>query len=64
MMLHDEVIKLGWNEKHPHLCFCQEVARRADEMGNEYPSDDAIQIAMGMVDAFRTSTQTVRNENE
>ena len=47
MLIERKAIKLGWDTSK---CFCQEVARRADEMGNNHPSDKAIKIAEGMVE--------------
>ena len=49
MEIEDEAIHLGWYKKHPKTCFCEEVARRSGELGNDYPSDDAIQIALSML---------------
>jgi len=50
LKLHIEAVEKGWNEKHPNKCFCQEVAIRAGELGNEYPSDNAIIIALEMIE--------------
>jgi len=48
--LHTKAIKYGWAERYPRLCFCQEVAKRANELGNEHPSDNAIIIANKMLE--------------
>lgn len=48
--IHEKAIENGWAERYPKLCFCQEVAKRAGELGNEYPSDNAILIANEMLE--------------
>jgi len=48
--LHTKAIENGWTERYPKVCFCHEVAKRANELGNEYPSDNAILIANKMLE--------------
>lgn len=54
----DNAIELGWYKKHPNTCFCEEVARRAKELGNEYPSDEAIRIAERMLNQLKRRNET------
>jgi len=47
--IEDKAIDLGWYDKYPKKSFCQEVARRCGESGNENPSNKAIKIALNML---------------
>ena len=51
--IENKAIKLGWYKKHPKKCFCEEVARCSGELGNEYPSDKAINIALRMLENLK-----------
>ena len=52
-----EAIENGWNKKYPRTCFCEEVARKSGEMGNDYPSDKAIEIALKMLEKLKKSNR-------
>lgn len=50
LKLEKEANRLGWNEKYPDkIDFCYEVAKKAGELGNKYPSNRAIGIAEDML---------------
>ena len=54
MQMEKEVIKLGWYEMYPQKKdFCYEVAKAADELGQEYPSENALEIAEQMLDKLK-----------
>jgi hypothetical protein len=50
MGLHDEALALGWDNR---ICFTYRVAELAGELGGEVPSENAIRIAEGLVEAAR-----------
>jgi len=50
-----EMVKLGFTEKYPTHCFSYEVARATNELGNEYPSDEAIVLAKRWLDEFKST---------
>ena len=52
--IHDEIIELGFLEKYD-LDFCYEVAKASGELGNDYPSDEAIKLAESWLKEFRES---------
>lgn len=62
IQLNGVAIKVGWNSINPRLCFCQEVARRSGEMGNEYPSDEAIEIAEEMIRELEKQVKWMKEE--
>lgn len=47
--IEDKALCLGWYKKYPRTCFCEEVAKRSGELGNDYPSDTAIEVALEML---------------
>ena len=51
--IETEAIKSGWYDKNPRKCFCEEVARRSGELGNEHPSDEAIRKAERMLSRLK-----------
>jgi len=51
--IEDEAIRLGWYKYYPKLCFSSEVAKRAGEEGELYPSDNAIVIASKMLNKLK-----------
>ena len=51
--IEDEALRLGWAEKYPRRSFSYEVAEEAGELGNEYPSDEAIRIAERKLEEFK-----------
>lgn len=51
--IENKAINKGWYEKHPRTCFSEEVAKKSGELGNEYPSDRAIQIALRMLSKLK-----------
>jgi hypothetical protein len=53
MAIEDDAIEAGWYKVHPKTCFCEEVAKRAGEVGNDYPSHNAIKIAWDMLNKLK-----------
>lgn len=53
MRIEDEALRLGWSKIYPKRDFTYEVAEKAGELGNEYPSDNAIQIARNKLRWFK-----------
>ena len=53
IQIEKDAIENGWYLKHPRSCFCEEVAKKSGELGNEYPSDHAIQIALRMLSKLK-----------
>jgi len=51
--LENEAIRLGWTKRYPHRCFSYEVAEEAGELGEDYPSDEAIEIARRKLEEFK-----------
>jgi len=52
IQIHDEIIKLGFADKY-NLDFCYEVAKASGELGNDYPSGEAIRLAELWLKEFR-----------
>jgi hypothetical protein len=55
--IDDEIINLGWYEKHPRKNFCEYVAEQMNEMGNEFPSDKAIKYARKILTVYANRRQ-------
>jgi len=51
--IENEAIKLGWYKKYPYRCFSEEVAKEAGELGEDYPSDEALIIAQKKLEKFK-----------
>jgi hypothetical protein len=53
IQIEDELIRLGWYEKHPKTCFCSFVAKKMGELGNDSPSADAIKYAKKVLAVYK-----------
>jgi hypothetical protein len=52
--LEEEIIGLGWNQKHkPKQNFCSYVAEKTGEIGEDSPSDKAIKFAERVVARYK-----------
>jgi len=59
----DEIIRLGFLEKY-NKCFCYEIAKATGEIGNDYPSDEAIKLAESWLKEFKETGKIKALESE
>ncbi|RLC87265.1 MAG: hypothetical protein DRJ03_06460 [Chloroflexi bacterium] len=62
--LERQVLELGFWKKYPDKDFSYELAKATGELGNENPSDKAIQLAEQWVTEFRETGKIKRFEEE
>lgn len=62
--LERQVLELGFWKKYPDKDFSYELAKATGELGNENPSDKAIQLAEQWVAEFRETGKIKRFEEE
>lgn len=51
--LQSKAVELGFADKYPYKDFCQEIARFSNELGDDYPSDQAIKLAERWVEELK-----------
>jgi len=62
--LERQVLELGFWKKYPDKDFSYELAKATGELGNENPSDKAIQLAEQWVTEFKETGRIKRFEEE
>lgn len=53
IQIQDKIIALGWYDYHPKQCFCTYIAIKTDELGNDAPSDRAINFAKHVLNVYK-----------
>jgi len=53
--IEDAIIDLGFINKYPNKCFSYEIAKATKELGNEHPSNKAIQLAEQWFEEFKST---------
>jgi len=61
--IHDEIIELGFFKKYTKD-FCYEIAKATGELGNDYPSDEAIKLAESWLKEFKRTGRIKALEEE
>jgi len=60
--IENEIINLGWYEKHPDKDFCYYVAEKTGELGNDSPSDRAVKYAKRVLQIYRNRRKRRKNK--
>jgi len=63
IQISSEIIEAGFLERY-NKDFCYEVAKAMNELGNEYPSDEAIRLAKRWLEEFKKTGKIEALEDE
>jgi len=62
--IEDAVVDLGFTDRYPSKCFSYEIAKATGELGDEHPSDEAIQLAKKWFREFKRTGRIEHLEEE
>jgi len=60
----DEILELGFHKRYPKKCFSYEIARATGELGEDYPSDRAVELAKSWLEEFKKTGRIQALEEE